>query len=369
MWLSSTTVAVGVPTTSSTVDMPHKPGDDGTRTPAPVPANMPLMPSISSTLGLVGTEADSSATTMSTATSLIAPSSSSTTSTSNYQAPTTLPTIPTIQPDTNPHPNPNTNTTAALATKLGLGLGIPTLVLLVLAITACTHCRQRQRQRQELLYNHQAPPFDFTAPEIPPVTAADLSSEQYYCYGPPRSIVWSEWGPAACGGGGKDGNGSGIGDGIGDGMGNGAVPGLYDDNQVGYVGPFGFEGYHQGYQARRGGGHGDEAAGSPDSPYQSQYLEQPGGGEDEEENQDLRVTAGSASPYDGQDHVYEVPALQIPTVRVQKPEQAPQGHQNLSVRISSGPNGCLDEVSPLSSSGSGPPYTRVSAMSAAVGTE
>lgn len=144
----------------------------------------------------------------------------------------------------------------------------------------------------------------------------------------------------------------------GPGQGQGGGSGPYDENQVGYVSPLGIEScYQQGYQAPWLGQRGVETAGSPYQYwYQEQPLEQP------RDHDDHGVTAESSSPYDSQDHVYRVPPLQIPTVRVQRPNQAPQEHQRLSVRVSSGPNGGLDEVSPLSSSGSGPPY-RVSAMS------
>lgn len=342
--LSSKTVVV-IRATSSTPEMSPNPGDDRKREPTPVPANTPLSPSISSTASLVGTEADSSATTRSApatipssmwatetvTTVLIIPPSPTTTSTPDFQAPTTIPTIAS-------HPGTDTTNTA-LATKLGLGLGIPLLVLAVAGITACIHRRQRNLQKQRLY--KQAPPSDLNAPGLPPVGAADFAAAprgeavQHYRYGPPRSIFWSEWGPA----GGVGGGGGGV--------------GPYDDNQVGYVGSLGFEGYHQGYQLPWGG-HGGETAGSP---YQYQYQGQP-----QEGHQGRGEMPGDSSPYDSQDHVYDVSTVQIPTVRIQQPDQAPQEQQDLSVQVS-GLNGGLDEVSPLSSSGSGPPYPRVSAMS------
>ncbi|KUI55612.1 hypothetical protein VP1G_03038 [Cytospora mali] len=251
--------------------------------------------------------------------SSLLPTSPTITTTASNSIDQPPPVIPTIA--SHPDTTTTTNTTAtnnlnpSLATKLGLGLGIPLLVFLVVIITACIHRRQRTLQKQRL--NTQAPPFDFDAPEMAPVSAADIAAYhgeavRQYRYGRPRSMLWSEWGPAGGGGGG------------------------------------GIQGYYQGYQVPWGG----HVVDPMNNPYQYQYQNQ------QQEEQDPGGTVGNRSSYDGQDHVF-----QVTTVRVHQPEQAAQENQRHLVRVSGGLNGGYEEVSPLSSSGSGPPYPRVSAMS------
>lgn len=253
--------------------------------------------------------------------------------------------------------------TSSLATKLGLGLGIPFVVFAVALLTACVHRRQRR------LRYAQAPPFDFNAPEMAPVSAADFAptptdyrdhqpapsrgaqqqEQQAYRYGPPReSRPRSDWGPgvnagawngtraAAWGGGG----------------------GPYDDNQVGF---FDRSGGDQSYYDP--GGHRMPVS----SPVPASGPSPAPGYED------------LGSPYEDHGHAY-----QVPVVQVHRPQWTPApapGGRDLDrgqgqgqgrgleqpprrdvARVSRGLS-VNEEVSPLSSTGSGMPYPRTSAIS------
>lgn len=281
------------------------------------------------------------------------PATFASTSSSSYQAPTIIPTTASEPDDNNTSSNKARST---LATKLGLGLGIPLLVLMVLGITACVHRHQTNRKRQRSYA--QAPPFDFNAPEVPPVSAADLAArqdqqqrdeqqreqqEQQQRHNPPRNSDHPQlagWGNPAGGGGGP-----------------------YDDYQVGFVGPLGFQGYYQGYQVPWEEEEGPDLGGDLGSPRPRQdqqqhcrYLQQ----------WDRGGAIEDLALHDGQGRrLSQVHVLQVPVIQVRKPEQVPPEHQRRSVRvrISGGLNSGFDEVSPLSSSGSGPPYARVSAIS------
>lgn len=81
--------------------------------------------------------------------------------------------VPTYPPTTSSSSSSSSASKSSLATKLGLGLGIPLLVALVLALTACLHARQRRRRRRKLA--RSAPPFDFDAPEVTPISVADFA--------------------------------------------------------------------------------------------------------------------------------------------------------------------------------------------------
>lgn len=245
--------------------------------------------------------------------------------------------------------------TSSLATKLGLGLGIPFVVLAVAFITACVYRRQRR------LRYAQAPPFDFGAPEMAPVSAVDFvpaatyrdhqhplrsngvqQQQQASSYrSPVASRRWSELGAevgtrnawtgtraTAWGGGGP-----------------------YDDNQVGFVDR---SSGHQGYYSY--GGHEIPVP----SPGPAAGYEDIG------------------SPYEDRGHTYQVPVVQVhrpqwtpATMRGQDPDQRQgqgqgrgldQPPQRDVARVSRGLS-VNEEVSPLSSTGSGMPYPRMSAIS------
>ncbi|KAL1867872.1 hypothetical protein Daus18300_006147 [Diaporthe australafricana] len=150
------------------------------------------------------------------------PSSSSSSSSST---PNITPSVPTVTPifpasgagaassSSSSSDTPADATTTSLATKLGLGLGIPFVVVAVALLTACVY-----RRRRRLRYR-QAPPFDFGAPDMAPVSAADFApfhgdpqqqhqQQQAYRYGPPRNSLWSAWGAGGAGAGvGRSGGG------------------------------------------------------------------------------------------------------------------------------------------------------------------
>lgn len=257
--------------------------------------------------------------------------------------------------------SPTEAATSSLATKLGLGLGIPLVVLVVALLTAFIYRRQRR------LRYAQAPPFDFSAPEMAPVSAADFTpAANYRDHFPPPGrdtqqrafTTWSEWGmdawtgtrAAAWGGGGGGGS--------------------LDDNQVGFVD---HSTGHQGYYYN---GSRDVPPGPSPAPGYS----------------DL------GSPYEDRGH----DTSQVPVVQVHQPQWVPppppagrddassldqsqqgqgqgrglQGQpppppppQRDLARVGSSSRGRLsvnEEVSPLSSTGSGMmpyPRTRVSAIS------
>lgn len=239
-------------------------------------------------------------------------------------------------------------------------------MLVVALLTAFIYRRQRRLQYA------QAPPFDFSAPEMAPVSAADfVPAANYRDHFPPPSrdtqqqqqqrafTTWSEWGTgawegtrAAAWGGGGGGGGS------------------LDDNQVGFVD---HSTGHQGYYYN----------GSRDSPV-SPTRPSPAPG-----YSDL------GSPYEDRGH----DTFQVPVVQVHQPQWVPppaaarddassldqsqgqgqgQGRglqrqppppQRDLARVGSSSRGRLsvnEEVSPLSSTGSGMmpyPRTRVSAIS------
>lgn len=89
---------------------------------------------------------------------------------------TVVPTYPPSTTNTNT-PSSHLRLPTSQTTKLGLGLGTPFLVLLVLALVACLHRHQRRRRRRRALAlaQHAAPPFDFDAPEMVPVSVADFA--------------------------------------------------------------------------------------------------------------------------------------------------------------------------------------------------
>lgn len=249
--------------------------------------------------------------------------------------------------------------TSSLATKLGLGLGIPLVVLAVALLTACVYRRQRR------LRYAQAPPFDFNAPEMAPVSAADFApatagyyrdhnpegsrgaqqQQQDYRYAPPgESRPWSGWGTGAWTGSRTAAWGGGRG-----------TP--YDDNQVGFVDRS--LGNNQGYYYPGGQG----APRSPPGPSPAPGYEDLGG------------------PYDEDNwRAYH----QVPMVQVHRPQWTPaptredpdqgqaqgpgqgrgleQPPRRDVTRVSRGLS-VNEEVSPLSSTGSGMPYPRTSAIS------
>lgn len=238
--------------------------------------------------------------------------------------------------------------TSSLATKLGLGLGIPLVVLAVALLTACVYRRQKR------LRYAQAPPFDFNAPEMAPVSAADFApapadyrdhrpapgrgAQQHAAYRPRsewstgvNAGAWTGARAAAWVGGG----------------------GPYGDNRAGFV-DHSHEANHGYYYP---GGHGVPVS-SPDPA--------PG-------YEDL------GSPYEDRGHAYQVPVVQIhrpqwtpgPTSGARDPGQGQGQGQGRGLeqpprrdvaRASRGLS-VNEEVSPLSSTGSGMPYPRTSAIS------
>ncbi|KAJ0110090.1 hypothetical protein J7T55_014893 [Diaporthe amygdali] len=241
------------------------------------------------------------------------------------------PTVPTVTPILPEGATSDTSrtSTSSLPTKLGLGLGIPLIVLAVALLTACIYRRQRR------LHYSQAPPFDFNAPEVAPVSAADFPSafhgghhtqkgtqQQAYRYGPPRDSVWSEWGAGAM---------------------TGRSGRSYDDNQVGSVDRSrGYHGYEDGREVPEPGPGPSPVQGYEDlgSPYE-----------------DL------GSPYEDRGHTYLVPAVQVYGPQREPAQTQEQlAPRRASARVSRGLS-VNEEVSPLSSTGSGMPYPRVSGIS------
>lgn len=295
---------------------------------------------------------------------------SSSSSSSRASISPSVPTVIPVFPDGASAQDNSSNeaATSSLATKLGLGLGIPLVVLVVALLTAFIYRRQRRLQYA------QAPPFDFSAPEMAPVSAADFTpGANYRDHFPPPSrdtqqqqrafTTWSEWGTgawtgtraAAWGGGGGGGS--------------------LDDNQVGFIDhSIGHQGYYYN--------------GSRDAPPVSPTRPPPAPG-----YSDL------GSPYEDRGH----DTFQVPVVQVHQPQWVPppaaarddasslgqsqgqgqgqgrgwlggqpapaQQQQRDLARVGSSSRGRLsvnEEVSPLSSTGSGMmpyPRTRVSAIS------
>ncbi|KAK7705831.1 hypothetical protein SLS64_007779 [Diaporthe eres] len=257
--------------------------------------------------------------------------------------------------------------TSSLATKLGLGLGIPFVVLAVALLTACVYRRQRR------LRYAQAPPFDFNAPEMAPVSAADFApapadyrdhhpapsrgawqqqeeeqqhQQQAYRYGPLRaSRPWPEWGTGA-GAGAWNGTQTAAWDG-------GGSP--YEHNQVGFVDRSGPD---QSYYYP--GGHKVPVSSPAPAPGPSPA---PG-------YEDL------GSPYEDRGYAYQVPVVQVHRPQwtpgpTRDPDQGQGQGQGRGLeqpprrdvaRVSRGLS-VNEEVSPLSSTGSGMPYPRTSAIS------
>lgn len=296
---------------------------------------------------------------------------SSSSSSSRASISPSVPTVIPVFPDgASAQDNSSTEAaTSSLATKLGLGLGIPFVVLVVALLTAIIYRRQRRLQYA------QAPPFDFSAPEMAPVSAADFTpGANYRDHFPPPSrdtqqqqrafTTWSEWGTgawtgtraAAWGGGGG---------------------GSLDDNQVGFVD---HSTAHQGYYYN----------GSRDAPPVSPTRPSP-----------APAYSDLGSPYENRGHdTYQVPVVQVHQPQWVPPAAAarddassldqsqgqgqgqgrgwlggqpappppPQQQRDLA-RVGSSGRGRLsvnEEVSPLSSTGSGMmpyPRTRVSAIS------
>lgn len=284
------------------------------------------------------------------------PPSSSPPASISPSVPTVIPTFP--DGSSAPGSSSPEAATSSLATKLGLGLGIPLVVLAVALLTACVYRRQRR------LRYAQAPPFDFNAPEMAPVSAADFApatadfyrdhhpapsggaQRQAYSYAPPReSRPWSEWVAGA-------GAGAWTGTRTAAWGGGGGSP--YDDNQVGFVDhSLGDRGYYF---------HSDREAPVP-----------PLGPSPAPDYEDL------GSPYDeDRGHAYH----QVPVVQIHQPQWTPgpaPGGRNPDqgqgqgrgleqpprrdvTRVSRG-RSVNEEVSPLSSTGSGMPYPRTSAIS------
>lgn len=251
---------------------------------------------------------------------------------------------------------------SSLATKLGLGLGIPLVVLAVALLTFCTY------RRQWRLRYAQPPPFDFGAPDMAPVSAADFApslaaagafhpggggshhhannkgarqQQQQHIHHRPGSF-WSEWGTGLSpAGGGWTGTRAAA-------WGGGAS---LDDNQVGFV-------------DRSSSYYYNGATGMPAPGYE----------------EDL------GSPYEDRGrHTYQVPVVQVhqpqwtppaaPTAPGRDPDRGQgqgqgqgqgrgleQPPQRDLARASRGLS-VNEEVSPLSSTGSGMPYPRMSAIS------
>lgn len=315
-------------------------------------------------------------TTISIIASSLTRSSSSSTASTSLSVPTVIPTFPdgASSPDT----SPTEAATSSLATKLGLGLGIPSVVLVVAFITVCVYRRQRR------LRYAQAPPFDFNAPEMAPVSAADFApaanyrahfpphrssrdayhhhpehQQQAHRYGPPRaSRPWSEWGPGAAWT--ETRATAWVGD-------RGGGRGSLDDNQVGFVDRSLGDGQGYYYSGTRRDMMPEPAPGYEDlgSPYEDrgrdtyqvpvvqvhgpqQWTSVPtaGGGDlDPDRAQEQGLGQGQ-----GQGRGYEYPPRRD-LARVSR---------GLSVN---------EEVSPLSSTGSGVPYPRMSAISGMGGWE
>lgn len=234
------------------------------------------------------------------------------------------------------------------------------MVLVVALLTACVYWRQRR------LRYAKAPPFDFNAPEMAPVSAADFApaanyrdhfpapgsrdtQQQVSHYGPPSaSRPWSAWETGAWTGT----RAAAWGDG-------GGRP--LDDNQVGFV---------------------DRSPGDPQGYHYNRAREMP---DPVPGYEDL------GSPYEDRGHN----TYQVPVVQVHGPQWTPAaltpGGRDLDLDRGQGQgqgqgrgSGQLpqrdlarvsrrlsvnEEVSPLSSTGSGVPYPRMSAISGMGGWE
>lgn len=78
--------------------------------------------------------------------------------------------VPTVVPTPPGASNTRTDDGASLDVRLGLGLGIPFLILLIMTFVYCIYRRQRRRQRKDRQY----PPHDFNTPEGKPVSVSDF---------------------------------------------------------------------------------------------------------------------------------------------------------------------------------------------------
>ncbi|KAI7775021.1 hypothetical protein LA080_007447 [Diaporthe eres] len=320
-------------------------------------------------------------TTISIIASSLTRSSSSSPSSSPSTSASISPSVPTVVPNfpdgaSAPADSSKEAATSSLATKLGLGLGIPLVVLAVALLTACVYRRQRR------LRYAQAPPFDFNAPEMAPVSAADFApapvdyrdhhpvpsrgarqqqeeeeeeqqqqqqQQQAYRYGPLRaSRPRSEWGAGA---GAWTGTRSAA-------LGGGGSP--YEDNHVGF---FDRSDPDQSYDFP--GGRRVPVSSPVPAPGPSPA---PG-------YEDL------GSPYEDRGHAYGVPVVQVhrpqwtpaPTSGARDPGQGQGQGQGQGRGLEQPPRRDVarasrglsvnEEVSPLSSTGSGMPYPRTSAIS------
>ncbi|KAG6361731.1 hypothetical protein INS49_009959 [Diaporthe citri] len=280
------------------------------------------------------------------ASSLIRSSSSSPSSSTSASISPSVPTVVPIFPDgasSDASPSPEA-ATSSLATKLGLGLAIPLVVLAVALLTACVYRRQRR------LRYARAPPFDFNAPETAPVSAADFApaaaDHRDHHPAPRRGAQQqtyrsrSDWG-------------AGVNAGAWAGTRTAAWGGgwsSYDDSQVDFVGrSHGNQGYYYP------GGHGVPVS----SPVPAPGYEDLG------------------SPYEDRGHAHQVPVVQVHRPQwtpapARDPEDQGQGlgqgrrlerpPRRDVARVSRGLS-VNEEVSPLSSTGSGMPYPRTSAIS------
>lgn len=182
--------------------------------------------------------------------------------------------------------------------------------------------------------------------------AQEPEQQQAYRHGPPRAIrTWSEWGTGVSAGGAWTGTRTAAWGGIGS---------PYDDNQVGFVDRLhGDQGYYYP------GGHGEPVP----SPVPATGPSPAPGYE------------GLGSPYEeDRRHTYQVPVVQIhqpqwttsaPAPGVREPHQGQGQGQGRGLeqpprrdvaRVIRGLS-VNEEVSPLSSTGSGMPYPRTSAIS------
>lgn len=328
----------------------------------------------SSTSTILSTETPLT-TTISIIASTLTHSSASSSSPSNI--PPSVPTVIPIFPDgESSEASSSEATTSSLATKLGLGLGIPLVVLAVALLTALIYRRQRH------LRYAQAPPFDFNAPEMAPVSAADFAppavaaaQQQNYRRGPPQraNSPWSEWGTGVSAGAWTGTRAAAWHAGRGS---------YYDDYQAGFVdsSPGHQEGGFYYYNGAR-----DTRVLSSSPPAWQRY-------------EDI------GSPYEdrGSHSTYQVPVVQVhqpppqwapisPTLQVpgrdaahddrgqgqgqgqgrgveHEQPQLPHPQRDLA-RVSRGGLSVNEEVSPLSSTGSGMPYPRMSAISGMGGWE
>lgn len=305
-------------------------------------------------------------------------SSSSTTSTQRHAdtltgIQTVVPTYPPFTSSSSSSSSSSSQYRNSLATKLGLGLGIPLLILLVILLVACLHLHQRRRQKHRLFT--QTPPFDFDAPEMVPVSVADFAylressggaatttaagigecrarrSSSIYSQPEHRETALAAPAPivprrssARLQGGGRSGSSGG---------GGGGVPHLGPLSshplQVPLVQRVAWDQGSGG--SGRGGGVGGQ--GSPDlGALYASYFDGP------------QQSHGPWDPEQAQVPPTRVPMVQVDRQSEQTGQRQGQRWQYLSVDVNSSAGG-IDEVSPLSSSGSAPYVPRrISAVSA-----